>query len=166
MKRTFLVVILLQLSFTATALDRESERKELQILLKQREDRFGDYSRAAASRSGFFGNKTKNDLKSQLEVLTDIVRNDNKIISTLDNYLDYRTFTQTELTYTQADLDEKNQRLDELTTTLSKKLASAEAEKKQMSIRARWLKVWNYLLLFTTMLFGFLWFRVKRVKTV
>ncbi len=156
-----LLLVLLH-SFFVSASDREHQRVELQKLVEERENRFGDYSRAAASRSGFFGNKTKGDLKRQMEIMTQIVKTDNKIISTLNNFLDYRTFQRTEMSYSQAELDSKNRRLDELTTTLSKKLKDSEATKKTMALKLRWAKLLNYILLASLAGLSFLLWKAKR----
>jgi len=136
MKTFILIIFSLFVSAGLNGRDREQEKLALQKLVAEREARFGQYSRAATARTGIFGNKTKKDLLEQVNVLTDIIKTDNRIISTLENFLDYRTFQKTELTYSQAELDQKNQRLDELTTVLSKKLSTAESAKKE----------WKYVL--------------------
>jgi hypothetical protein len=97
-----------------------------------------------------------------VEVLTDIIKTDNRIISTLNTFLDYRTFQRTETTYSQAELDEKNQRLNELTTILSNKLKAAEADKKSIQLSLRWAKVWNYLLMAVVIVLGFKWMKEKK----
>ena len=161
--KTLILLIIMLFSLTAiNARDRDQEKKALQELLKERETRFGEYSRAAAARSGIFGNKTKNDLKDQVEVLTEIIKTDNKIISTLETFLDYRTFQQTTTTYSQADLDQKNQRLNELTTILSKKLKAAEASQKEIQISMKWARVWNYLFMVLVIVLGYLWLKERR----
>lgn len=166
MRIVSILFTLLVLSMQLTASDREYQRLELQKLVKEREDRFGDYSRAAASRSGIFGNKTKGDLKRQMEIMSDIVRTDNKIISTLNNFLDYRTFQRTEMSYSQAELDAKNRRLNELTTVLGKKLKDSEAAKKSVFLKLRWAKLLNYILFAAIAGLGFLLWKEKRNKPI
>lgn len=156
---TFLIMFFM---FNAHGRDREQEKLELQKLVQLRQEKFGAYSRAAAAQTGIFGNKTKNDLRKQLDVMAEIIKTDNHIITTLDNFLDYRTFQRTEMSYSQAELDAKNQRLDELTTILSKKLKDSEATKKSVSLKLRWAKLFNYLLLAAVAGMGYLVWKVKR----
>jgi len=167
MKTPLLILLSLFIITTVQSSDREQEKRILQKLVKEREEKFGEYANAAGSRSGFFGNKTKKDLQGQLDVMTEIVKTDNRIISTLNNFLNYRTFQQTTTTYSQAELDEKNQRLDELTTSLSKKLKAEEASKKALVIRMKWVKVWNYLLIGLVIYMGYrLWKEKRKVVVV
>lgn len=67
-------------------------KKMLKMLLKERKDRFSQYTEQLDDKSGFFGNQTKKDLKEINEVLKEIVRTDNKIIMELDRLLDERKF--------------------------------------------------------------------------
>jgi len=162
MKTTLLILLSLSIFTLAKSSDREHEKKVLQDLVQEREQRFGEYSRAAGSRSGIFGNKTKKDLQAQVDVLTDIVKTDNRIISTLNTFLSYRTFQQTETTYSQAELDDKNTKLNELTTSLANQLKEAKESKKAIQINLKWAKVWNYLLIGVAVCLGIMWWREKR----
>ncbi len=162
MKTSAFIVIFFCLFAHTHGSDPAQEKLLLQKLVKEREERFGEYSRAAAARTGLFGNKTKNDLKSQVDVLTTIIKTDNRIISTLEVFLDYRSFQKTEMTYSQADLDQKNQRLNELTTVLSKKLSTAEASKKALEIRIKWAKLLNYFLVLLLLVFAYFYWKQRR----
>ena len=166
MKTTLLLLLSLLLVQAAASRDREHEKQLLQELVKEREQRFGEYAQAAGSRSGFFGNKTKKDLQGQLDVLTEIVKTDNRIISSLNNFLSYRTFQQTNNTYSQAESDEKNRRLNELTQSLSTKLKAEEASRKALIIRMKWAKVLNYLLIILVIYLGYKVWKLKHAMRV
>lgn len=161
MKTPILFILLFGLITHTHGSDPAQEKLVLQKLVKEREERFGDYSRAAAAKSGFFGTKTKNDLKSQVDVLTQIIKTDNRIISTLEVFLDYRTFQKTEMIYSQADLDEKNRKLNELTTSLSQKLKQSETDNKDLQIKLKWAKLLNYFLFAATLIIGYFWWKGK-----
>jgi hypothetical protein len=144
--------------------DRDHEKVELQKLVSERETRFGEYSRAADSRSGIFGNKTRKDLHEQVEILTAIVKTDNRIISLLENYLDYRSFQRAKMTYSQAELDEKNRRLTEITTNLSQKLQAVESENKLLEFKMKWSILFNYLSLLVIVVLMYLWWRERKIN--
>jgi hypothetical protein len=162
MKRNTLAILFMSLSLMVVGDDRSHEKIELQKLVQEREIRFGDYSRAAASRSGIFGNKTRKDLREQVDILTTIVKTDNRIISLLENYLDYRTYQRTEMTYSQAELQEQNRRLKEVTTNISQKLQTAESENKSLKFRMKWVKFWNYLSIVLIIALVYLWWKEKK----
>lgn len=87
--------LLLMLPLCASAVQdtaRTDDKKVLKMLLKERKDRFSQYTERLDDKSGFFGNQTKKDLKEINEVLKEIVRTDNKIIMELDRLLDERKF--------------------------------------------------------------------------
>ena len=90
-----LVLLLLPLTSVATqdtVQKRVDDKKALKMLLKERRDRFSQYTERIDDKSGFFGNQTKKDLREINEVLKEIVRTDNKIIAELDRLLDERKF--------------------------------------------------------------------------
>ncbi len=161
MKTPVLLILFFALITHTHGSDPVQEKLALQKLVKEREERFGAYSRAAATRSGIFGNKTKNDLKSQVDVLTQIIKTDNRIISTLEVFLDYRSFQKTEMTYSQADLDERNRKLNDLTTSLSQQLKASESDKKNLQIKLKWARLLNYFLFAATLIIGYFWWRGK-----
>lgn len=75
-----------------TAQKPADDKKVIRMLLKERKERFAQYTEHIDDRSGFFGNQTKKDLQQINEVLKEIVRTDNKIIMELDRLLDQRRF--------------------------------------------------------------------------
>jgi DNA primase large subunit len=141
---------------------QDQEKAALQKLVEEREARFGEYSRAAAAKSGFFGNKTRNDLRNQVEVLTEIVKTDNKIISLLKNFLDYKTFQRTEMVYSQAEQEEKNKRLDAITTRLSKELETVRDQNRNLTIKNRWARLLNWLMAVVTAVAVYYWWKAHR----
>ena len=155
------LVILLICIQQIQAQTRDEEKYALQQLVDERETRFGEYSRAAAAKTGFFGNKSKNDLRKQVEVLTEIIKTDNRIISLLKNFLDYRKFEKTGLVYNQAELEAKNTRLNELVTSLSGKLKTSETKyRKAESSMNRWRLVAVILML----LLGWAFWKIRNLK--
>jgi len=163
MKSLLAVLIILTSSLFAVAEKRDEEKAALQKLVNEREQRFGEYSRAAASKSGFFGNKTKNDLRKQVDVLTEIIKTDNRIISLLKNFLDYRTFQRTEMTYSQVQLDERVKHLDEITDGLTAKLDIAESANTVLQKKLKWSGVTNWLLAIGMAIVAVLYIREKKV---
>ena len=164
MKEFTLTILFMIYSILVIGNDRDHEKEQLQKLVQEREARFGEYSRAAASRSGLFGNKTRKDLREQVDILTAIVRTDNQIISLLENFLDYRTYQRTEMTYSQAELDEKNRNLNEIITNLSQKVQAVESENKTLQFKMKWAKLWNYLSLVVIFVLVYLWWREAKRK--
>ena len=87
------ILTLLLLSVTLAAYSsNDSLRTELARLLTERKVLFDDYSATLSKKSGFFGNKTKNDLRDSQERLKEIVAADNKIIGVLNRTINYRNF--------------------------------------------------------------------------
>ncbi|HEX5003169.1 MAG TPA: hypothetical protein VFW78_11800 [Bacteroidia bacterium] len=163
MKSLFAFSLILILTYSATAEKRDEEKAALQKLVTEREQKFGEYSRAAASKTGFFGNKTKNDLRKQVAVLTEIIKTDNRIISLLKNFLDYRTFQRTEMNYSQAELDERVRHLDEITDGLAAKVDIAEAANIVLQKKLKWSGLTNWLLAIGMAIMTVLYIREKRV---
>jgi hypothetical protein len=162
MKCSLIIFLLTLALWPAFGGPQDHEKAALQKLVEEREQRFGEYSRAAAAKSGFFGNKTKNDLRNQVEVLTEIVKTDNRIISLLKNFLDYKTFQRTEMVYSQAEQEEKNQRLDAITTRLSKEIETVRKENKSLVIRNRWARLLNWLMAILTTVAVYYWWKAQR----
>lgn len=71
---------------------QEDDKKFIRMLLKERKEKFAQYTEHLDDKSGFFGNQTKRDIKEVNEVLKEIVKTDNKIIMELDRLLDQRKF--------------------------------------------------------------------------
>ena len=124
------------------AQDRTADRQELQNLLAERKEKFDAYASSLEKRSGIFGGKTKNDIQRSIEVLTEIVRTDNRIISTLNRVSDFKTFEKVNMNY---DLIKCNEQLDEFRNaveTLNKQLnvvTALNASLKNKSYGFQWL---------------------------
>ncbi|MBK5285536.1 MAG: hypothetical protein JJE25_09025 [Bacteroidia bacterium] len=93
------------------AQDRTADRQELQNLLNERKQKFDSYTNSLEKRSGIFGGKTKNDVLRSNEVLSEIVRTDNRIINTLNRVADFKTFEKVNMNY---DLMKSNEQLANL----------------------------------------------------
>lgn len=127
---------------TNTAAD---DRRELHDLLVERQKRFDAYAASLDKHSGFFGNKTKGDLKQSHAMLSEIVETDNKIIRTLNRVVDFRNYEKATMNY---DIQDRNQRLEGLLhslDTLSRrtdvlKMRNQELE-RQMNIRTLFIYI-------------------------
>jgi hypothetical protein len=115
---------------------------ELQNLLNERKQKFDSYSESLDKRSGFFGGKSKADIQRSNEVLIDIVKTDNKIISALNRVADFRTFEKVNMNYDMAKCNEQLSNLRHAVDTLNKQLtvlAAANASLKNKSGGFQWL---------------------------
>jgi hypothetical protein len=104
------------------------EKVHLKELLDQRKERFSDYFNSIEKKSGIFGNKTKKDLTRSNDVLRDIVRTDNEIISVLNRALDYKSFEKTGFNYEKLEQDRRVTDLKNATDTLTKQLEFSSKE--------------------------------------
>ncbi len=159
LKFTFSLIILCLCHGQLPAQTRE-ERKELIGLVEQRQELFNIYSAALKKKSGFFGQKTKNDLRSTHDRLKDIVEMDNKIMTRLKQMLSYRNFEKQTMSYDVNQYSEQLKNFERAQDTLVKQLAKMEKENailnKSVSKSGRWIYF----------LFGFLFalilFRLRR----
>ena len=122
-------------------------RKDLQDLLKERAQKFDTFTYSLEKRSGIFGNKTKRDISRSNDVLVEIVKTDNRIISTLNRVIDFRNFEKTNMNY---DVMQQSQNYDNLlhaTDTLSKQVAVLSAANKSLKTKSQKLQWLVYLLL-------------------
>jgi cupin superfamily acireductone dioxygenase involved in methionine salvage len=110
MKLLLTVLIFAGLSAFVSA---ENNRTEMAELLKERKALFDEYSASLTKKSGFFGNKTKNDLRESQAQLKKIVATDNKIIGVLNRTVDYKNFEKLSMTY---DVSSYANRIENLTS--------------------------------------------------
>jgi hypothetical protein len=96
------------------------EKVRLKELIDQRKEKFSDYFESIEKKSGIFGNKTKKDLTRSNDVLRDIVRTDNEIISVLNRALDYKSFEKTGFNYEKLEQDQRVADLERAADTLYK----------------------------------------------
>src|SRR6185436_7073698 len=90
MKKIILLIPFFLFTPQLKAQDSIGNIEELQKLLKERKDRFEAYATSADQRSGIFGNKTKKDLEKSREILFQIVKTDNNILTELDRAISHR----------------------------------------------------------------------------
>ena len=154
MKKTKIISLLFCLAaIQLSAQNRTADRQELQNLLQERKEKFDAYAASLEKRSGIFGGKTKNDMQRSNEVLTEIVRTDNRIISTLNRVADFKTFEKVNLEY---DFMKNNEQLNNLrhaVDTLNKQvsvLTVVNSSLKSRTQNLQWL-VYGLLFLMTVM---------------
>ena len=128
------VLFFLSLQASASPDSTAADRRELHDLLMERHEKFELYARSLAKKSGFFGNKTKADLRASHDMLADIVETDNKIIRTLNRVVDFRNYEKANMNYDLRDRDIRLEGLLHAADTLSKK---AEALTKQNQLLER-----------------------------
>lgn len=122
MKWLLFFTLVFAASNARTQSSNQGDRKELYDLLSDRKQKFDSYSVLIERRSGIFGNQTKSDIKSSNEVLMEIVRTDNKIISTLNRVVDFRNYERVTMNYDLRERDEKLNSIQVATDTLSKRV--------------------------------------------
>ncbi|MEO8151062.1 MAG: hypothetical protein ABI723_25740 [Bacteroidia bacterium] len=163
-KRHLVFQVLICLSSSITiAQNTSNNRKELYDLLYERKQKFDSYSVSLEKRSGIFGNKTKSDIKRSNEVLIEIVKTDNRIISALNRVADFKDFEKVNLTYDAGARNDQLNNLLQATDTLAKQVDLLSASNKQLEIKNQQI---TWLLYFTSILLSiilFIWL-VRKVK--
>lgn len=160
----FTLVLLLftvGLATTIHANDRTAARKELFDLLEERQKLFNNYDSSLKKKSGFFGNRTKNDMRQSHATLQDIVDIDNKVMNSLERVIDTKNFEKTSLTFDQnTNQDRINNllKINEVTLIQNEKLL---AEKKIMSSEILKMKFY-FVLLF--LIIAFLLYKLLKKK--
>ena len=130
MKKHFLLFLVL-LVFAARQLSATSQDKaELLKALDERQILFARYSSSLSKHSGFFGSRTKNDLKESQTYLKQIIEADNKIIATLQRTLDFRDFEKLNQTYNTRDNEDRISNLLVVNDSLLHKVNQLEKENK------------------------------------
>lgn len=153
--RILLIVFLFLALPSAGAEGSLSDKEQLKQLLQERKDRFDRYMSSLQEKSGWFGGKSKKDLLRSQEILVEIVRLDNRMISVLNRQLDYKNFEKTEMTYNSLqDYEKQNQLLQELNHS---RKALAELQKKQSdALKTIRIRTTVLVLAFLTALLAFL----------
>ena len=128
--KTLLIILLLFFYENLNALHIDSTRTELLQSLKGRKDLFDQYSASLNKKSGFFGNRTKNDLKDSQDKLVAIVSADNKIMNSLNRTLDFRNFEKLNMSYDTKSFEERIKNLLRLNDTLSNQNVVYKQENK------------------------------------
>jgi hypothetical protein len=113
---------------------QDHSREYLRQLLKERKDRFEEFTEAADKKSGIFGNRTKRDVEKQNEVLIEIVRTDNHIVRELEASLNQK---RTENYTVYQELNTREQDREKLLKAVEALNAKVESlEKGNASLRA------------------------------
>ena len=132
--RYIIFIILLLFSAQADVFGQtKEERKELMMLVEERQKLFDLYSETVAKKSGIFGNKTKNDLRTTHEKLKDIIALDNKILNRLKQMLSYRNFEKQTMSYDMSQYEEQSKKLERAQDTLVKQLSRLEKENSRLN---------------------------------
>lgn len=160
MKSLKLFFILILFFESVGAKSSDADRAELILLMKERKELYDKYSASLSSKSGFFGNRTKNDLKESQGKLLEIIAVDNKIMNALNRTLDFRNFEKQSLAYDVNSFEERIRNLNTLNDTLNKQNLKFVEENKvlQKSVKKNRL----YLILLLVPFFVFIIFRLKR----
>ena len=141
------ILTLLLLSVTLAAYSsNDSLRTELARLLTERKVLFDDYSATLSKKSGFFGNKTKNDLRDSQERLKEIVAADNKIIGVLNRTINYRNFEKVNMTYDVTSQVERIANLKRLNESLIKQNSKNNELMENYKRSVKKYKLYNWML--------------------
>jgi hypothetical protein len=144
-QKIYFISVLSFLSFMSYAKeDPLKDRKDLQILLQERREKFDSYTSSLEKHSGIFGNKTKKDIQASNEVLINIVETDNRIISTLYRVMDLRNFEKSNKTFDAIKQNQNYENLLNATDTLSRQVVSLSAKNKILKQKALKFQVLFY----------------------
>ena len=142
----------------------DSTRTELLELLKERKQLFEKYNASLSRKSGFFGNKTKNDLRDSQEKLIAVVTTDNKIMNSLSRTLDFRNFEKQKMSYDVNSFEERLRNLSVLNDTLNSQFIKCKQENKILKSTIKRLHLYIGFLIVLILLTGIAWFRKKNFK--
>lgn len=144
----------------------DKERSELQRMVVERQQKFAGYQNSLEKRSGFFGNKTKRDIKASHDTLVEIVKMDNSIISSLNRVLDFRNFEKGNLNYEFAQHNEELDKLVNATDTLRKQVQSLKLSNEKLQSHNNRKQVLIYFLLILSAILLYLVFKLKKQNTL
>ena len=166
LKTIFIVILMLAAGWqkSAYADERIAARKELFGLLQERQKLFDNYSSTIKKKSGFFGNRTKNDMRESHATLQEIVAIDNKIMNSLERVIDTKNFEKTTMSFDVSSYQERINNLskvNEVTLTQNEKL---EKEKKVLGKQVLKMKFY-FIFLFLIIIGLMYWMYRKRQLT-
>jgi hypothetical protein len=142
----------------------DSNREELLGLLKERKDRFGNYSESLSKSSGIFGNRTKNDIRNSSNRLVEILEMDNRIMNALQRMLEYKSFEKQTLKLDLNSYENRIQNLSVLNDTLNKQTLLLIEQNKELQKKLRSHTIYFILLIVLLIATLGLWIR-KIVKS-
>jgi hypothetical protein len=145
-KKLNLILLLSSFSILCSAQQGSiKDRKDLQVLLEERREKFDSYTSSLEKRSGIFGNKTKKDILASNEVLINIVQTDNHIISTLYRVIDLKNFEKSNRNYDVVMQGQNYENLLHATDTLSKQIDILKISNKTWKGKAIKFQVLFYI---------------------
>lgn len=159
MKILILFFLFLFITGNAQAILVDSTRTELLLLLKERKELFNQYSASLNKKSGFFGNKTKNDLRDTQEKLLAVISTDNKIMNSLSRTLDFRNFEKINMSYDFNSFEERLRNLSVLNDTLNSQYLNSTQLSKSLQSTIRKFHLYIALLILLILLTTIGWIR-------
>lgn len=160
----FVIIIILFFSITASASDRVlPDKEQLQLLLKERKQHFDGYMTSLNEKSGFFGGKSKKDLQKSQDILVEIVKLDNRVMSILSRQLDYKDFEKTEMTYRSVQDYEQQDQLSVELAAVKKELTVLRNRESQHRLSMR-IRNTVIFLLIASLFFTYLLPRIKSIR--
>jgi hypothetical protein len=166
MRKFLLIVFLFSLNLTK-AENIDPEKAEFIELVKERGKIFDTYSASLEKKSGFFGNRTKNDIRESQDLLMEVVRQDNKIMNMLNRRLGFRNFEKKSMADDFVAMQQKLINLNVVNDTLSKKLTESEEQTKIYRAKLNRQSVYLFLMIalfFVGVFFGWRYFRRRSVS--
>jgi hypothetical protein len=150
---------------TVPAQSTPAEREYLMKLLEQRREKFDAYATSIEKRSGIFGNKTKKDMLQSNQVLTEIVKTDNHIISVLNRTVDFKNYEKVNLNYdVQAHVDRVNKLLRSI-DTLQKQVQVLNSHKNYLTSKLQRMQLITFFLVTISIIILVLFLRKKRTSS-
>ena len=147
MKSPLLILFFLLFINIARAVESDTTRTELLTLLKQRAELFKDYSESLTKKSGFFGNRTKNDMNESQQKLLAIINEDNKVMNTLKRMLDYKTFEKQSLSYDANSFEDRIKNISILNDALNTQIGTYEEDCKSYRATIRRHQIYFFILI-------------------
>jgi hypothetical protein len=164
--KIFFVSAFLMISSWASSQLADSTRRNLLHLLKERDELFNTYSSSLDQKSGFFGNRTKNDMRESHERLREIVLTDNRIMDALNRALEYRNFEKLTMTYDVSAYEQRLKNISALNDTLNAKVDRLEKENKDYrSTLNRYGFYFSVLILILVGMTGYRLYRALKART-
>lgn len=159
MKTRFIILLFVLLNNNSFSQKNINERRDLKVLIDERKEKFESYMESLEKKSGIFGNKTKRDILRSNEILTEIVKTDNRIIGTLNLAIDFQNFQKNNLAFDLTKRDAQRDNLLAATDTLSKQVTILKNENKNLVISNSKMKWLLWLLIISNMVFLYLRFK-------
>jgi hypothetical protein len=148
-------------SLNAEVNPASSDRALIQQILKERKEKFSTYTESLDDATGWFGIKTKKDLKKSQSVLVEIVRLDNRLINVLNRREEFYKFENVTKTYEQHSDSEKLTSLEHEIELTGKKIILLNQQIVQLDEQNQ---IKNIFLLLLSIISGYLMFLLWKRK--